>query len=196
MNASASTDAPRVDTSQIYGELRRIARRERASGGTPTLNTTSLVHEAWLKLNGKLDRSMSKEQYLATAATSMRQILIDYARYRHARKRDVTCQVNLSLVSSDNRKNEADPDHVDHEAMICLLGGDSEQTTIAELLALDQAIERLQSLDPELAQFVELRFFAGLTLEELAQVRGVTVRTATRAWARARALLRVWMASS
>lgn len=176
-----------VDYPHIYAELRRMARQIRGPHASTTLNTTALVHEVWLKMSASRSQPQFRDQYLGTAAMAMRQILVDYARHRHAGKRDIRREVSMSASSAfTGQTGEA----------LCLLGDrDGEQAATADdLLALDQALTRLEALDPDLARFVELRFFAGLTLEELASMRGVTIRTVTRTWTKARALLKVWIA--
>ena len=178
--------------SEAYAELRRIARRERSQRPAHTLNTTAIVHEAWLKLQRRVTEFQSREHYIATAAIAMRQVLLDYARYRYADKRDSGRQRTLSdpvPAGSDTQADDVKGAVLDRRRV---LDSDPDQgATIAELLAIDQALNRLEALDPELARFVELRFFAGLTLDELAQLLGVTVRTATRTWTRARAVLKL-----
>lgn len=152
----------------VYEELRRVAqaqmRRERAGH---TLDTTGLVHEAYLKL---VDQSEAEWQdrvhFFGVAARAMRQILIDQARRRVAQKR-----------GGGWERATLDED---------LLG---EQAPIEELVALDDALERLGQLDPRLSQVVEYRFFGGLTEEETAALLGITTRTVQRDWAKARAWL-------
>jgi len=152
----------------VYDELRRLAqaqlRRERPGH---TLLTTGLVHEAYLKLADAPDVEWrSRAQFFSIAARAMRQILIDHARRRNADKR----------------------------------GGDRDRTTLMskhlpfevrfdELIALDDALDRLDALDERLRQVVEMRFFGGMTEEEVAEVLGLSTRTVQRDWAKARAWL-------
>ncbi len=159
----AGGDALRL--AEIYSELRRIARREHRRNPQLTLNTTAVVHEAWLKLSDRDGEFKNREHFIGTAAMAMRQVLVDYARYRTAAKRDVGQEVRLF----ENEEIE---------------GG-----TAAELLAIDQALEGLEALDPRLAQLVSLRFFAGLSLDEAANHLGISARTAARDWGKARAYL-------
>lgn len=151
----------------IYPELRRIAQRlmngERAGH---TLQATALVNEAWERLNRQDPDWKNRAHFFAVAAQLMRQILVDYAR-RHKAARRGGGAVRVDL---DN----------------CLLGTDA----ISEkMLALDEALSRLAELEPRQSQVVELRFFSGLTEEEVAEVLGVSVRTVKRDWKVARAWL-------
>jgi len=152
----------------LYAELRRIGarylRRERPG---QTLQPTALVNEAYLRL--LKDESLSFENrahFLAIAARSMRQILVEHARARHAQKRGAWRQ----RVTLDEAVASEGPREV-------------------ELVALDEALERLELLDPGRARIVELRFFGGLTNEEAAEALGVSPATVKRGWAVARAWL-------
>ncbi len=152
----------------IYDELRRIAHHHRARHGAgETLNTTALVHEAYLKL---VDQSriawQDRVHFFAVAARAMRFILIDYARQQKALKRGGG-HIKVSLDESN------------------LAAG--EQT--ADLLALNDALSRLAEHDERMAQVVECRFFGGLTIEETANALGVGSRTVKRDWKKARLLL-------
>jgi RNA polymerase sigma factor (TIGR02999 family) len=153
----------------VYAELKRIASRQRGGfGRAETLSTTALVHEAYLKLAG--DRGdwigSDRTHFFALAARAMRQVLIDHARRRGRQKRGAGApHLDLDLV---------DP---------------GAEAPIEELLALDTALERLGRLDAELERLVEWRFFAGLTLEEIAPLVGLSERTIKRQWRTARAFL-------
>ena len=152
----------------VYVELRKLARRQ-LHGGPPqqTLSTTALVHEAYLKLSADARWSTrDRSHFFALAARAMRHILIDHARRRTRHKRGGAA-VPLSLESTEVPVYDR---------------GD-------ELLALDQALERLAALDPELAQLVEWRFFAGLSVEEVAGILEISDRTVKRQWRAARAFL-------
>ncbi|HPC82441.1 MAG TPA: sigma-70 family RNA polymerase sigma factor [Thermoanaerobaculaceae bacterium] len=152
----------------VYGELRRLASRQRWRGGSPvTLNTTALVHEAYLKLAGSSGwRSNDRMHFFALAAKAMRQILVDHARHRRRDKRGGGA-IHLDLEGVDIP--------VERQA--------------EEVLAIDQALEQLARVDPDLARLVEWRFFAGLTLEEIAVNTGVSERTLKRDWRTAKAFL-------
>ncbi|MCU0304360.1 MAG: ECF-type sigma factor [Thermoanaerobaculales bacterium] len=153
---------------RVYDELRRIARRQlRGAPRYETLDTTGLVHEAYLKLGrGAAWSTRDRAHFYALAAQAMRQVLVDQSRRRTRRKRGLGA-VALTL------------DRVD---VGVAAPGD-------ELLALDQALLRLERADPDLARLVELRFFAGLSVEEVAELRGVTGRTVKNHWRLARAFL-------
>lgn len=150
----------------VYEELRRIARvhlRSERSGHT--LNTTSLVHEAYLRLAGVhgvdwLDRS----HFLGMASRAMRRVLIDYARARHRQKRSgVALEIDGPVVFPIERS--------------------------ADLLLLDEALDRLEALEPRQCRVVECRFFGGMTNDETAEVLQISLATVKRDWALARAWL-------
>jgi RNA polymerase sigma factor (TIGR02999 family) len=152
----------------VYEELRRLAHRElRREGPNPTLVTTALVHEAYLRL---VDQSRSKlesrSHFLNVAAQMMRRVLVDAARKRHAGKRGSGA---ASLPLDEVSEPRIEPDE--------------------NLLELDQAMTRLEAFDPNLSRLVELRYFGGLTLAEAADVLGVSTTAAWRDWTTARAWL-------
>lgn len=153
----------------VYAELREIAlrlfRRERADH---TLEPTALVHEAWMKLVDQ-DRVdwQGRSHFFAVGAQAMRRILVDHARARGRDKR------------GGNRRAVAFPED---------LAADSEGAP--DLLDLEQALARMESLDPRQGRVVELRFFAGLSVREVAEVIGVSVRTVEAEWTAAKAWLR------
>ena len=152
----------------VYKELRRLAaaymRRERPG---QTLQATALVHEAYLRLAGAGDVPWSDEKhFLAIAARSMRQILVERARARGARKR----WAGLERVTLADSLASA----VSEDAM---------------LPALDDALVRLERIDPEQVRIVELRYFVGLTVEEAADALNMSPATLKRRWALARAWL-------
>jgi RNA polymerase sigma factor (TIGR02999 family) len=154
--------------SVVYAELRRLASRQLgAFGGGGTLDTTALVHEAYLKLCGDARWSGNDRQhFFALAARAMRQILIDHVRRRGRKKRGGR-QVKVDL-----------------ESVEVAVAEQSE-----ELLALDAALSKLGAVDPGLERLVEWRFFAGWTVEEIAAETGVSSRTVKRDWRAARAFL-------
>lgn len=153
---------------QVYGELRRLARRQLGHGpASPTLDTTALVHEAYLRLSGEARWSVeSRRHFFNLAARAMRNVLVDHARRRGRVKRGG----DALRVDLDAHEIAA-PDRA------------------TELVALDDALVRLAASDAELARLVELRFFAGLSIEEIAELFGVSDRTIKRRWRAARALL-------
>jgi RNA polymerase sigma factor (TIGR02999 family) len=152
----------------VYAELKRVAegylRREQRGGAT--LQATALVHEAYLKLIGGAEVDwQDRRHFLATAARLMRQILVDHARARDADKRHGGERVTLSSVDPPDPRNAVD------------------------LLALDQALSRLEALDARKARVVELRVFAGLELSEIGQLMELSRATLDRDWRAARAWL-------
>jgi RNA polymerase sigma factor (TIGR02999 family) len=154
-------------TPLVYGELQKLAkaylRRERPDH---TLQPTALVHEAWIRLIDQTHvHANSRSQFFAVAANLMRQILVNHARQRNAAKRGAGRKVALEEDAAAVRPREID------------------------LIALDEALSRLAVLDPRQSRIVELRFFAGLTEEEIAEVLGVSVITVKRDWRIARAAL-------
>jgi len=152
----------------IYTELHQLAssymRRERPGH---TLQTTALVHEAYLQLVGQENAHWeNRTQFFAVAAQLMRRILVDHARAHHAAKRGG----NLPRLSLD-------------EAVVMAKerGGD--------LLAIDELLQRLAAIDPQQARVVEMRFFAGLSVDEIARALSISDRTVKREWAMAKAWL-------
>jgi RNA polymerase sigma factor (TIGR02999 family) len=153
----------------VYDELRRIARNHlRRTNRGATLDTTGLVHEAYLKLAGQKGmRVEDRGHFLAIAACAMRQVIISRARSRLAAKRGG----GVIPVTLDEER----------------VGSDAQAEW---LLDLDRALALLRERDEKLARTVECRFFAGLSEEETAQALGVSLRTAQRNWMRARAWIR------
>jgi RNA polymerase sigma factor (TIGR02999 family) len=152
----------------VYDELRKLAavRMGREAPGQ-TLQATALVHEAWLRLGGDQQPTrQNRAQFFAAAAEAMRRILIERARRRRALRRG-------------GQAEKVDLDGLELPAEM-----DDEQ-----LLALHEALERLAEHEPPKAELVKLRFFVGLTLEEAAEVLGLSAPTAKRHWAYARAWL-------
>ncbi len=172
LKAAEAGDRGAVDRlfSAVYGEMRKLAHRELASAGLHgTMNTTALVHETYLKLSrGNAWSVRDRFHFYATAARAMRMVLIDDARHRLRDKRGAG-KANLPLD--------------DAEAILPA----PEKTE--ELLALDEALKRLETEAPELARVVEWRFFAGLSVEDIAKTLEVSDRTVRRQWRAARAFL-------
>jgi len=152
----------------VYEELRRLAGRYlRQERYGHTLQSTALVHEAYLKLVGQHSiHWQNRAQFFGVAAQLIRRILVDYARNRHAAKRGANAP-RLSLDEAIALPGERDLD----------------------LVALDDALEGLAKLDPRQSRLVELRFFAGLTMEEAAEVLNMSLATAKRDWTAAKAWL-------
>jgi RNA polymerase sigma factor (TIGR02999 family) len=162
----------------VYEELRRQARQALGrEGAGHTLQATALVHEAWLRLCDQHDaRWESRAQFFAIAAQVMRRVLVDHARTRRALKRGGgAVQVSLG----------------DAESTAALGAGSADGRLDAiDVLALDDALARLAALDPQKARLVDLRYFAGLSIPEVAAVLGVSLATVGREWAIARMWLR------
>lgn len=156
----------------VYDELRRLSQSYIAAEPRhATLSATELVHEAYLKLIGGGDWT-DRAHFMAIAARAMRQILIDRARARRTLKRGGKARaVTLNNDLPGTSLSVASDD------------------TLDQVLALDAALERLSARDELLGQLVELRFFGGLQVNEVAEVLGLSPRTAARHWARAKAHL-------
>jgi RNA polymerase sigma factor (TIGR02999 family) len=153
----------------VYGELRRMAGRQlRAERQGHTLTPTALVHEVYLRLVGQRRTSwQNRAQFFAVAARLMRRVLVDHARARLADKRGGSA-VFVSLEQA---------------------GDPPAASSVADVLAVDESLARLAALDADQARLVELRFFAGLTVEEIAPLLGRSERTVKREWRLARAWL-------
>ncbi len=153
---------------RVYDELRRLASRQlRGERAWHTLNTTDLVNEAYLKLRKQDELAFQdKRHFLAMAAVAMRRILVDYARQRKSKKR-----------GGEFHRIEWDESRL------------SVEESAEQVLAIDEALGWLDTLEPRLAKIVELRFFGGLTFTEAAESTGMAVRTLKRDWKKARALL-------
>jgi RNA polymerase sigma factor (TIGR02999 family) len=158
----------------VYQELRRLARVVRRGKASETLNTTALVHEAYLKLVPSADVNwQSRKHFMRVAARAMRQVLVSAARRRHAQKRGGD-QVDVTFEE----------------------GVHGDTLDLDTLIALDDALARLEALDSRQAQIVECRFFAGLTIEETADALGVSSSTVSRNWRAARAWLAALLRSA
>ncbi len=153
----------------VYQELQRIAHRElRGERLGHTLNTTALVNEVYLKL---VDQKMqvplqNRRHFFALACRAMRQILVNHARARNARKR-AGRKHEVSLIEAGEIPVKRDED----------------------LLALDEALTRLEAWEPRQAQVIELRFFGGYSMKEIAGILGIGIRTAQLDWEKARTYL-------
>ena len=155
----------------VYDHLRAMARARLAKEPAgQTLQPTALVHEAYLKLVGSDRPWNDKRHFFAAAALAMRRILVDRARARRGEKRGG----NLRRVSLENVDEE-------HEGI--------EPTGGMDWLALEEAMTELEAHDPSMAAIVHLRYFAGLSVEQVAQATGVSTRTVNREWFVARAWL-------
>jgi RNA polymerase sigma factor (TIGR02999 family) len=151
----------------VYEELRQIARRQmRRQRPGHTLQTTALIHEAYLRLAGEADvQWQNRAHFFGVAATAMRHILVDHARRRQAAKRGGAAQ---RVTLGDTAAVTADP---------------------AELIALDDALQSLAALDQRKSRIVEFKYFGGLMVSEIAEVLRVSPETVARDWRLARAWL-------
>lgn len=150
-----------------YHELKRIARATLRKAGGATMNPSTLVHEAYLKLAGDIGRKFEgSHHFYSLLARAMRQVIIDFSREQMAVKRGV------GLVRTQLTEGLA-----------------QAGLSLEELLSVDDALRKLEAVDPELAELVEWHFFAGLSFVEIAEARGVTERTVRRHWDTARAFL-------
>ena len=151
----------------LYDELRQIAQREVRRGAGLTLSATTLLHETYFKVQQREDLAFPDHaRFLAYASRAMRSLVIDYARRRQAQKRGGAFEITRLPTEIPEQVTEA-----------------------VELERLGAAIDTLAELDPGLAQLVDLKFFCGYSLVEIASMRGVSERTAQRDWEKARLLL-------
>jgi RNA polymerase sigma factor (TIGR02999 family) len=153
----------------VYEQLHRLAHRQLGlEGPDHTLSTTALVHEVYLKLAGQADAPWQERAYFfAVAAGAMRRILVDHARRHRAARRGGKAQKWIALDEVEIAVTER----------------------AAEIVALDEALQRLAALDPRQAKVVECRYFAGLTETETAEALGISVRTVAREWLTAKGWL-------
>ncbi len=157
----------------VYDTLRRIARNHlRGERPGHTLQTTALINEVYLRLIDQSVSWQSRAHFFGITARLMRQVLVDYARARSRNKRGGD-QQRVSLAVAEEGLEQS-----------------------ADLLALDEALEALDQVDPERSRIVELRFFGGLTIEETAEVMGVSTPTVERGWRAARAWLQTELADA
>jgi RNA polymerase sigma factor (TIGR02999 family) len=152
----------------VYEELKRVARRHlRQERPGHTLQTTALIHEAYLRMIRQQPLPVDNRcHFVALTSNLMRQILVDHARERLAKKRDGGCRVMLSEDVAVSESSDLD------------------------VLAIDRSLTRLFELDAQQARVVELRWFGGLSIEETAEALGISLATVKRDWATARVWLR------
>ncbi len=149
----------------LYTELRRLAHRNLVRmGGNPTLQTTAVVNEAYLKLKASSAHAESRKHFLNIASAAMRQIIVDYARARNAEKRGGDI---VHIEFDDNDK--------------------AVQSQAEEILLVDAALKKLNDHNQRLARVFELKYFAGLEDDEVATAMALSKRTAQRDWMKARA---------
>jgi RNA polymerase sigma factor (TIGR02999 family) len=166
---SGSPQEPSALFVALYEQLRHIARRElRRSSGAIALSATTLLHEAYFKMKERPDAAFPDEpHFLAYAARAMRTLVIDYARSRQAEKRGGAFHITRLPTEVPEQQTEA-----------------------TDLERLGAAIDALAVHDSALAQLVDLKFFCGYSLIEIAAMRGISERTAQRDWDKARVLLK------
>ena len=154
---------------ELYNELRRLARSRLASGGRNVLlDTTALVHESFLRLHGAGRVGLAdKDHFLAYAATTMRTVVIDFLRRKGSEKRG------------------GDVEHITLDTALGEVLGAKDD----EILDVHEALQSLAKVDERLVKVVEMRYFAGLTDEEIARALDISERTVRRDWERARLLL-------
>jgi RNA polymerase sigma factor (TIGR02999 family) len=151
----------------LYHELHRLAQRELRRGAFLTMSPTTLLHETYLNLSGRQTGVFpDRARFLAYAARAMRGLIIDYMRSRHAQKRGGAFEIT-SLPTEVPAAASAD----------------------AELEGIGEALNALAEVEPRLAQIVDLKFFCGFSFAEIAEVLGISERTAQRDWDKARILL-------
>jgi RNA polymerase sigma factor (TIGR02999 family) len=166
--AAGDDEALRHLFARVYDELRRLARRHRRrSGGYETINTTALVHEAFIKLTGLENPTWEdRAHFFRVASRAMRSVLVDYARRKQAAK----------------RSGDRAPAAIDEIEDLPLVREH-------EVLGVHEALDRLAAFDPRQGQIVELRYFVGLSIPETAEVLGLSPATVKRDWVSARAWL-------
>jgi len=154
--------------SALYAELHELARRQLAGSGSGTLGPTTLLHDAYLKMSGREGAVFpDRNRFMGYAAKVMRHLVIDHARQRGAQKRGGAFHITT----------------LDEESAAALADD-------AEIVRVGAALEELTSVDPPLADVVDLKFFCGFSFPEIAQMRGLSERTVQRRWDKARMYLR------
>ncbi|RKY18942.1 MAG: RNA polymerase subunit sigma [Planctomycetota bacterium] len=169
MSDEESGDTQRIEDTDLYADLHRVAALEfRRQQAGHTLQPTALVHEAWLRIGGKPSHGFeSRSHFLAVAAKAMRHVLVDHARRVRTKKR-----------GGDQRRIEI------QTGMAC-----AHDQALPDVLDLDAALERLAAVEPRQAQVVELKFFSGMTLEEISGALGVSDTIVSKDWRKARGWL-------
>lgn len=149
----------------LYADLKRLARAHLAKAGPITLDPSSIVHDAWLRC-GDAPAGGSRRQFFAYASAVMRSVIVDHVRERAAQKRGGgVADVTLSTAAFEDLPQQTDA------------------------LAIDEALQALERIDERGHRLVEMRYFGGMTLEEIAEVMALSVPTLKRDWRRARAFL-------
>ena len=172
-HAAGDGDAFGVLVERLYGELKRIAHGQLRGGRPAALETTALVHEAYLKLaSGRSRPPRDREHFFAVCARAMRHLVVDHVRASRRDKRGggdaaLTLDTSIHLLAAAE----------------------------SDVARVHDALERLEAVNPSLVKLVELRVFAGLTESEVAELTGSSLRTVQRDWQRAKAWLRVELES-
>ena len=168
---STDDDAPQSAEQwfeSLYADLRRLAQSQLRRGPAVSIGATALLHEAYLDLSAREPiRCPDRARFMAYAARAMRGLVIDYARQRRAQKRGGA----FHLTSIDTQIADQTPDP-------------------KELAGIGEALDALAKVDPALAELVDLRFFGGFAIADIAELRGVSERTVQRDWLKARLYLR------
>lgn len=165
-----SGDRPAADAlfSALYAELRQLARRQLAGSRGLTLGPTTLLHEAYLNIARREGASFpDRARFLGYAAKVMRRLVIDHVRSRDAKKRGG----GFEIVTLDE-------------------DGESRRAGDREILQVGEALEELSTIEPPLADVVDLKFFCGFSFTQIAEMRGLSERTVRRQWEKARMFLR------
>lgn len=161
-----SDETSQLTFGQVYDELKLVARKQlRAQPAGHTLQPTALVNEAWLRLGQRQASYNGRTHFFAAAAKAMRHVLVDHARAKRAEKRGGALE-RVTLLDTDGADGPA-----------------------LDVLDLDEALRRMAEDDERRARVVELKFFTGLTIPEIAEALGVSHMTITNDWRRARARL-------
>ncbi len=170
----------------VYDDLRQLARQQMAGErGNHTLQGTALVNEAFIRLTGqRVFEWQNRSQFLSLAAQIMRRVLVDYARQRSAQRRGAEAK-RVSLHDTQAA--------LEVEQAQAARAFDDERV---DVLAIDSALTKLQTIDESQSRIVELRYFGGLTLEQTATAAGISVASVKREWAMARAWLRRELAAA
>lgn len=170
----------------VYDHLRRLAGGYfRGKPANHTLQPTALVHEAFMRLMRAEGGFQDRAHFLAVASVAMRQILTDHARRRNAAKRGAGERVTLNEEESESAA-----------ATVALADGSSPDQHVVDILALDKALNKLAALQPRQARIVELRYFGGMTVEEVADLLKISRQTIEKEWRHARAWLRATLAEA
>ena len=161
--SGASAEAPSEAVAELYAELRRLAERHLSGGGPTTFQATALVNETYLRLGDRYEWR-GRAAFLALASRAMRHILVDHARARRSRAPVVAVDLDAVVVRYEEHSRG--------------------------LVDLDAAFEKLAARDPALVRLVELRFFGGCEMDEIAELMDISPRKAARWWSTARGFLR------